>query len=446
MLRNPLCQSKSSDVNKNIPLDKSPASIILYPVANKEVDQQEIWSQQRSRKKLGNGIGLYLHIPFCKSLCTFCPFTKYIWEKDKETDYIKALKREIDLYTNLPLVKGNDISTIYFGGGTPTSLSTNSLVELLDYIKEKFKIIQQPEITVETHPLTVSEDKLAKIKDKGVNRITMGVQSFSDNLLKILGCKHNKKQSVSAIKTLKDIGFDSFGLDIFYRIPTQTMYDWEESLDIVTEFEPDHISCYNLGVFPGTLLHKKIINGEISKQPDLTVMVEMYKRARIYLEKHGYQEYTISNYMKGGKSSHYLKLTLEAPQGQYLGLGLSSFEYANDFYSHKVSSLNEYIDMIEKNIIPYSKGVYISKELKMARYMVLGIGCLRVSKTEFKKKFNLDINEVHGGVINDLKKWNLIGEDHSWIWLTEIGKEYAASISKMFYSNSSKGILQGEKV
>ncbi len=430
----------------NISLEKGPASVVLYPIVRREVDQEEIWREERSGVTTDKGLGLYLHIPFCMSICPFCPFVKYLWTEEKEEAYVEALKKEMALYAKLPLAKENKITTVYFGGGTPTALTTERLVELLDYVTEKFSVAPDAEIAMETHPLTTREGKLSRIKESGVNRITIGVQSFSKDLLGILGCSHDAEEAVRAIETIKKVGFESIGVDLLYRIPAQTMDQWQKGLEIAVEYELDHISCYNLGVYPGTPFFENIKKGKIPRQPGQDIAVDMHRLARAYLEERGYKEYTISNFANDGKRCLYLRLTLEAPQGEYLGLGLSSFEYANDFYSRKVSSLNRYIEELESDIIPYFKGTHVSKKEKMAQYMVLGIGCLRVSKEEFKKRFGIEIGEAYDGAIHDLKKWDLVGEDASAIWLTETGKDYAANISRLFFTDASEGILQGVKV
>lgn len=430
----------------DIPLEKGPASIIFYPTVHREVNEEEIWKEERSGVTTDKGLGLYIHIPFCMDICPFCPFVKYLWREKKEEAYVEALEKEMALYSRLSLVKENDITTVYFGGGTPTALTTDRLVELLDHVAEKFSVAPNAEIAIETHPLTTLEDKLSRIRERGVNRITIGIQSLTEDLLRILGCSHNVKEAIRAIETVKEIGFESIGIDLFYRIPTQKMGDWKKALEIAVEYGLDHISCYNLGVYPGTLFHKSLEKGKIPGQPDQDVGVDMYRFAKTYLEECGYKEYTVANFAKDGKRCLYIRLTLEAPQGEYLGLGASSFEYANDFHSYKVSSLERYIEELESDVIPYSKGTLVSKKEKMARYMVLGTGCLGVSKGEFKKRFGIEIKEVYGDIINDLEKWDLVGEDESAIRLTETGIDYAVSIARLFFTDAGGGLPQGARV
>jgi oxygen-independent coproporphyrinogen-3 oxidase len=172
----------------------------------------------------------------------------------------------------------------------------------------------------------------------------------------------------------------------------------------------------------------------------------MYKIAREYLEMHGYKPYTIANFSKNNKECLYNKIVLQAPQGEYLGLGAGAIEYINDYLTMKEKSLEEYIRKVEKGLIPYMKGSFLSKREKMAKYMAVGIGCLKVSKEKFRKEFGVEIKDVYGEIIQKLKKWNLIEEDADMILLTDKGIEYLTGISKLFFTNVGKGVCQGEVV
>ncbi len=429
-----------------VPLEKGPATIVLYPIVQTEIDEEQIWRAEENAATDETRLGLYLHIPFCRSLCSFCPFVKSLWKAEKEKTYVDALIEEMRLYAKLPFTKRKQVTTVYFGGGTPTSLSTESLVRLIDAVKMKFSVAPGAEIAMESHALTSLEDKLERLKEKGVSRMTMGVQTFTDRLQRILGCAHTEADAAAAIATVKKIGFESVGVDLFFRIPTQSMEDWKRDLETAAAHGVDHISCYNLGVYNGTGLYQKIKNGEIPEQPTQDEGADMHAFARSYLKEQGYEEYSISNFAKEGKSCRYLKLTLEAPQGEHLGLGVSSFEYANGFYSCKVSSLERYVEQVGGGRIPYAKGTHISRKEAMARYMVLGTGCIRVSKDKFKSLFGVAMNNVYADIISDLKRWDLVEENASDLWLTETGVGYAASIAKLFYTAESDGIVQGVKV
>lgn len=429
-----------------VPLEKGTTTIVWYPIIHREVDEKEIWKDERGGITTDKGLGLYIHIPFCTSICPFCPFNKYLWSEEKEKAYVKALKKEMDLYSKFPLVRETEVTSVYFGGGTPTVLTTDRLTGLLNYVEEKFLLVQNAEITVEAHPLTINKNNLSRIMEKGANRISIGIQSFAKRLLRILKCYHEVEEGIKSIKTAKDVGFKNIGIDLLYRVPMQEMNEWKKDLETAVRYEIDHISCYNLGVFPGTSFYEGIEKGEIPKQPEQNVGVKMHRFARRYLEKCGYNKYTISNFAKDDKKCLFNRIALEAPQGEYVGLGAGAIEYINEFLLLKETSLERYISKVKSNSIPYMKGSYVSRKERMARYMVIGMGCLKVSKEEFRERFGVGIKDIYGEIIEKLKKWSLIEESASMISLTEKGMGYVASISKLFFIDVGKGIYQGERV
>jgi oxygen-independent coproporphyrinogen-3 oxidase len=379
-------------------------------------------------------------------ICPFCPFNKYLWNRKKEEVYIKALKKEIELYSRYSLVKDRKISAVYFGGGTPTVLSIDGLGEVLDLIKEKFSLFKGVEITVETHPLTTNENKLLRMLEKGINRVSMGVQSFTERLLKILRCPHTKEDGIKAIKIMKEAGLKNIGIDLLYRIPTQKLDEWKRDIETAVRYEVDHISCYSLGVFPGTAFYETIKKGEIPKQPNENIGVKMYKFAKRFLEEHCYKAYTISNFAKSGKECLYNRIVLEPPQGEYIGLGAGAVEYINGYLTMKEKSLERYVEKVEDGLIPYMRGGRLSKREKMAQYLAVGIGCLKISKEGFRKEFGVEIEDVYGETIRKLEKWGLVKEEMDLILLTDKGIEYLTDISKLFLTGVGREIHQGEVI
>lgn len=427
---------------KNFSLEKGTTAIVWYPLKEEKVNGEEIWREKRSSEI---EIGLYVHIPFCIHICPFCPFVKFLWDENKERAYIRALKKEIDLYSRLPILNEKKIIALYFGGGTPTTLTTASFIELIHHIEEKFPLAQNAEVAVEAHPLTVSSEKLLRLLEAGVNRLSIGIQSFNNRLLKILNCPHEAKNGIKSLIIAKDTGFRNIGIDLLYGIPTQKLNEWQSDIKIPVEYKIDHVSIYNLGIFPGTSFYEAMKIGEIPNKPSYTLIEKMYFGAKEHLENHGYKPYTVANFAKRGKECVYNKIVLEAPQKEYIGLGVGAIEYINGYLTVKQTSLEEYIKIVENNSIPYMNGGYVSREEQMAQYMAVGIGCLKISKKGFREKFDIDIDLVYGGIIQKLKKHDLIDEDENTIFLTKKGIRYLTSISKIFFVGG-KGIHQGEVV
>lgn len=427
-------------------LEKGPSGIVFYPVVQGEVSQAEIWREVRSGVTTDKGLGLYVHIPFCKHICPFCPFIKVVWKEDKEKTYLDALRKEIALYAELPFVRENAITAIHFGGGTPTALTAGGLLRLVDDIRESFRLAPEVEFGLETHALTTDEGTLRQLMDRGVNRVTVGVQSFTARLLDILGCQHTAADAVRTVRMLRDLGIRSVGIDLFYRVPGQGLDDWKRDLEVAVACEADHLSCYNLGIYPGTALYESLRTGKVPPQPGPEAEVDMHRVAQAYLAECGYQEYTIANFARPGKRCLYLRQTLEAPQAEYLGLGVSAFEYANDYYSRKVSSIERYAEMLDQGTIPYLSGTQVVGRERMARYMVLGLGCLQIDKLDFSRRFGVELHDVYGEIVDDLEAQDLVAENATHLWLTEAGKDYAASISRLFFTDPGKGVVQGARV
>ena len=243
-------------------------------------------------------IGAYIHIPFCKHKCSYCDFVSFAGKDDLIQQYIKCLKDEIRIKKN------NDylVKTIYIGGGTPSYISAKSIKDILNVIREKFKIDDNAEITIEINPGTVDEEKMQTYIEAGINRISVGLQSANDVLLKEIDRIHNFEQFLETIRIAKSVGFSNINADVMIGLPNQTIYDVEDTINLLLKENLQHISVYSLIVEDGTKIKKQIENKKLSL-PDDEIERYMYWFTKRKLEKNGFIHYEISNFAKPGYAS-----------------------------------------------------------------------------------------------------------------------------------------------
>lgn len=341
--------------------------------------------------------GLYIHIPFCIKKCKYCDFNSFsACEKEKDT-YLHALFSEMKRY------KGESVDTVFIGGGTPTSLSAEQLERLLKNINENFLQDTFCEFTVEANPKTLDRKKLELMKKYGVNRISIGVQSFNDNELKKLGRIHTGKEAEETVKLAKEY-FENVSIDLMCAIPNQTKESFLENLKKAFSLKPQHISCYSLILEEGTPLFDEYEKGLLSL-PDEDTEREIYDIACREMEKHGYNQYEISNFARENKESrHNLKYwTCE----EYIGLGLSAHSYSGGIRFSNTDDFSSYI----KGDFASGEREVLTKEDIMSEFMFLGLRKTHgISKTHFKNRFNEKIENIFGEQIVKFKKMGMIEE------------------------------------
>lgn len=303
--------------------------------------------------------GIYIHIPFCKSKCSYCNFFSLASEK-KIVDYVDALKREI-VARNRYL--GNEkIKTIYFGGGTPSLLPTKYIDEILDIVNKNFDLISNPEITLEVNPDTVGRDQLSELKEIGVNRVSVGIQSFHDDDLRYLGRKHDSKHALQIIDDLKTVGFDKLTLDLIYGMPTLTEEKWNKNLDVFFSTGISHLSAYALTVEPKTILGQKIEKGDLQDVSEDDA-VRHYEILICRTKENGFEHYEISNFAKQNCRSQHNSIYWN--DEKYLGLGPSAHSYDGNSRQWNISNLTKYIQLVNADIDPDPD---IDTDTDMGRY------------------------------------------------------------------------------
>lgn len=291
--------------------------------------------------------GIYLHLPFCHSKCTYCGFVTRSFDDDLSKQYLAALEQEIRTFPPSGTVVSQErpvIDTIYLGGGTPSILTPAAIGRLLDACRERFELTEQAEITIEVNPGDTQADRLEGFRTCGINRASLGVQSFLDHQLRATGRDHTADQSRAAVAALRAAGFDNLSLDLIAGLPNQTMDEWKYNLHQALALKPEHLSLYLLEVKEGTKLADQILSGKLPT-PDDDLAAEMYELLLDMLEQEGFEAYEISNFARSRalRSRHNLKYWTDIP---FFGFGVGAHSYDGDERYRNPSSIHDYLQLM----------------------------------------------------------------------------------------------------
>lgn len=286
--------------------------------------------------------GIYVHIPFCASRCAYCDFFSTT-QLEKRKAYVQALIREMDLRSHY--LPSNKIKTIYLGGGTPSQLTNKQIQQLLYAIRSHFIEDSETEITLEANPGDLTKERLIDLRSMGINRLSIGIQSFDDSKLRLIGRRHTAEEARDVVRAAKNVGFDNCSIDLIYGLPGQSLDQWKEEVHQALALNVDHISAYCLSYEEGTKLTKMRNNGSIF-EVDEDVENEMYDYLVNTLKINGFEKYEVSNFARDNKySQHNSSYWNDTP---YLGLGAGAHSYDGQSRQWNVSSLSDYLLGIEK--------------------------------------------------------------------------------------------------
>lgn len=377
--------------------------------------------------------GIYIHIPFCVKKCAYCDFLSAPASESVKDAYVEALKRELAQVLKRMNTQKERISTIYFGGGTPSILKGEQIQELMDCILENGVPEENPEITLEMNPGTVTPDKMKRIRLAGINRLSIGMQSFHDPELKLLGRIHRAEDALLCYEQARAAGFDNISLDLMSCLPGQSEKDWEENLKTAIRLNPEHISAYSLIIEENTEFYDRYGENWSEEQEDLDR--RMYEMTGFMLKEAGYQRYEISNYAKPGyQSRHNSSYWTGIP---YYGCGLGASSLVKDHGTwrrfHETTDLQQYLrasftdwhdlDAIDRKEKPVLEEMEIlTKESRMEEFMFLGLRMTEgISSDEFYSRFGCLPEDIFGGPIDELMKASLLKKTAEGYALTEKG-------------------------
>ncbi len=339
--------------------------------------------------------GLYIHVPFCISKCPYCGFYS-ITDLSLIRKYLSALRLEMDLVNNPPEL----FDTVYIGGGTPSVLSSRQIEELLYSVHDFFRIAGHAEATIEMNPADTTSNLLRAVWRGGINRLSIGVQSFNDAVLSFLGRRHRSAEAIAAIEAGRKAGFDNISIDLIYGIPGQDTRSWLETLKQAVALKPDHLSCYELTVENPTPFGRDVRTGHIVL-PDETVKTTLFFRTAEFLEKHGYRQYEVSNFARPGRESrHNQKYWEHVP---YLGLGPSAHSFSGYERRWNVRSVHSYIEQLECGILPLEGREMLDLEEIRTETLFLGLRTTNgIPLGDFRSRFGSDLLKEKRGIIDFL--------------------------------------------
>ncbi len=379
-----------------------------------------------------NELGIYIHIPFCKQKCYYCDFVSYSNKCSEVKEYIESLKKEIEEFD----FSNYKVTSIYIGGGTPSYIDSIYIVEILSELKEKLKCnlieFKDIEITIEVNPGTVDTKKLNDYKKLGINRLSIGLQSTKNDILKKIGRIHTYQEFLEIYKLARETGFKNINIDLMIGIPGQKIGDLKNTLQDIIKLEPEHISVYSLIIEENTPIEKMLENGEI-KLPDEDLERNMYWYVKNTLELNGYNHYEISNFAKLGKESrHNLNCW---NQEEYIGFGVAAHSYLNGIRFSNTINVEEYIQHLENNRKEENIQIEESQSLedKKNEFMMLGFRKIQgVDIARFKEKFIDNPIFLYREKLNKLVEEGLIEVDLNHIKLTNKGIDLANLVFEEF--------------
>ncbi len=384
-----------------------------------------------------DSFALYLHIPFCLHKCPYCDFNTYAVTNLPEKEYVSALLAELDFRAALAEWSGRTISSIYFGGGTPSLLNPRSIERIINFTSRLFPVSDQVEISMEANPGTVDADSLTSFHSAGVNRLSFGVQSFDRDILQVLGRMHSPEQSEAAFNAAREAGFSNLSLDLIYGVPKQKVGNWEEDLQQACALAPEHISTYGLTVEKGTPFYQSYKRG-LLKLPPEQALLEMMDCCTALLNAHGYRQYEISNFSKPGKEARHNLAYWNGSDYLGLGAGAHSFVRLQDskHFGRRWSNYalpNKYMKEAIAHGQAQSWQDNLSIEAGMFEFFFLGLRKISgVSFVEFKQRFGCEAKQACENIVQMLSEQGLLLLEEENIRLTEQGLKLADSVIEHF--------------
>jgi len=370
--------------------------------------------------------GIYIHVPFCKQACHYCDF-HFSTSLNLKADYLKSIKKEIELRADD--LKG-EISTVYFGGGTPSILNAKELKSILDALSNHFTISEKPEITLEANPDDLNLLKLRELFAAGINRLSIGVQSLNNKSLEWMNRAHNVAEARQSILDAQKVGFDNLSIDLIYGLPNLSLAEWERELKEIFSFEIQHLSAYCLTVEANTALGHWVRKGQ-EKPVDEDAANRQFQRLVVVAMENGLEQYEVSNF---GKEGFYSRHNTSYWQGiPYLGLGPSAHSYIDGTRSWNVANNARYIKSIQENKLPLTSEV-LSRENRVNEYIMTGLRTKwGIDLDKVKSSFDYDLEEHYSELIKELVEKNLAEIQGRNFVLTKTGLFMADGIASDFF-------------
>lgn len=381
--------------------------------------------------------GIYIHVPFCDRLCLFCPFNKRQTRPDLLRKFLLGLRAEIRLYAQLCGVS-RPLRFIYFGGGTPSVLTSGILTNILSEIASWFPLADDLEVTLESHPTHLTPSYVHRVREAGITRISSGVQGFDDRLLQRIGAQHQAADSHRAIESVAgELG--GIAIDLLFRCPGQSLADWQRQLEIAIGLPGvSHVSCYSL------------VLEASAAQPDPHVDAEMTLAAHRMLEAAGFAHYASCasggfDFARPGMKCAYEERHWGAPQSEFLGLGPGALGFVGGAATVNGLSVDRYEQRLTRGRFPLVSVTGMSVEEEMRRYFVLGVKTLRVPFAPFRARYGVEPRALFAPEIERLATWGFTDVHDDELVLTELGRLFVDSVSEVFFSREERNVPHPEE-
>ena len=377
----------------------------------------------------------YIHIPFCEQICHYCDFNKVFLKGQPVNEYLVALDREIE--NTVKTFPYKNLATIFVGGGTPTALNMEQLEKLLSSIRKHLvRDDQVLEFTFEANPGDLSKEKLQLLLDGGVNRLSLGVQTFDNEMLAKIGRSHRKEDVFHSIDLANEVGFHNINVDLIYSLPGQTKENFKETLNTAFTLDVTHFSCYSLIIEPKTVFYNLMRKGKLPIPPQ-EIEAEMFALLMEIMGYNGFEQYEISNFSKRGFESQH-NLTYWNNE-EYYGFGAGAHSYISGSRRVNAGPLKKYLTKVSESGLSCVESHPVTQWEKMEEEMFLGLRKTEgVSKEKFLKKFNVGMYEVFGEQIIDQKQKGLLEENNNVIRLTRKGMFLGNEVFQAFLVESNR--------
>jgi len=365
----------------------------------------------------------YVHIPFCTQICYYCDFSKVFIKNQPVDSYLEHLIEEYNAYDIKKL------RTLYIGGGTPTALSARQLAFLLEKLTDKLDLSYLEELTIEANPGDLDQEKIAVLKESPVNRVSLGVQTFNDRMLKQIGRSHSEKDIYENIANLKKAGFDNISIDLIYALPKQTMEDVKINVAKAIALDIPHMSLYSLILENHTVFMNRMRRGKLPL-PKEDLEAEMFDYIIAELEKAGFEHYEISNFSKPGFESRHNLMYWD--NAEYYGIGAGASGYVDGVRYKNHGPIRHYLQAVEAGNARVQEEVLTLNE-KMEEEMFLGLRKKSgVSKKRFEEKFGLSFEDQYGAVVSELTEQGLLVPDRDIVRMTKQGLFLGDTVAEKF--------------
>ena len=362
-------------------------------------------------------LGLYIHIPFCVKKCAYCDFLSWSGDKDQKEEYVRDLEQEIRSYKTF--AADYQVSTVYFGGGTPSILETGQIERIMGALRQTFRIEKKAEITLEMNPGTARKEKLKVYRQLGINRLSIGIQSVKNENLKLLGRIHTYEDFLESYHMAREAGFDNISGDLISSLPGQTLEEWKEELEILIRTPLEHLSVYQLIIEEGTEFYERYGEHE-ELLPDEETSREIYLWTGEYLENQGFRQYEISNYARAGKESRHNLRYWE--RKDYLGLGLGAASMIRNMRMSNTRDWEKYRTGCRDPRKIREEVEFLEEPRQIEEFMFLGLRKTRgVSRKEFRRTFGKDLDLIYEKTLKKCLENGMLQESGDRIFLSEEG-------------------------